>query len=320
LELTSDQKSELNITNDYRIDHCSGDQFNNIVSLEGELFVGWDGNGIKQEGMLPLSDEKMFLVSVSAGKELGGIFAESTSDSSGHWEMDHIPPGDYLLYSQVRDEPRHPQFRYMCQSNRDFSAVNGAVPVGGLDIHSLLGYSLSLNESQTMNFEFSHGFLTLPFPKGTPINTSATVDETAGTQYHCGDWHAEYCGMPGERGINFEMSIGTPIVAAAPGKVVSITGLRDGIGYGLTISHDEFTRFQPLSTYYDCMNEVEVSAGQEVYRGQKIGLSGFYYTPHLHFELFHSVGGEALDPYASLWNPNFALGYWTKINDPQFSV
>lgn len=53
-----------------------------LVSLEGELYVGWDGNGIKKEEYSPLSDEGMVLVRVGGGKN-PEIFAEATSDSSG---------------------------------------------------------------------------------------------------------------------------------------------------------------------------------------------------------------------------------------------
>jgi hypothetical protein len=286
-----------------------------LVSLEGELYVGWDGSGIKQEGMLPVSNEKMVLASLG-----GTIFAQTTSDSSGHWEIDDIATGDYLLYSEAGNRPRVPEFRYMCQSNKDFAPVGGTIPVGGGNYNAGLqgAYRLSLNESQKMNFEFSHGFLTLPFSKGIPIKINADVDESNGK---CADWMVAYCGMPYYPGIDFAMPVGTPVVAAAPGEVSFITD------NGVTISHHEFTRLDFLSTHYDCMSEVEVSMGQEVYRGQRIGLSGYPSGPHLHFEL--NLPGStptgigtvtALDPYASLWNPNYKLGYWTKINDPQFSV
>jgi hypothetical protein len=292
-----------------------------LVSLEGELYIGWDGSGVKQEGMPPLSDEKMLLASLG-----GTIFAQTTSDSSGHWRIDNIPTGDYLLYSEAGNKPRIPEFRYMCQSNKDFAPVGGTIPVGGGNYNAgfLGAHKLSLNESQEMNFEFSHGFLTLPFPKGIPIKINADVDENNGK---CGDWMGSYCGMPNEQGIDFGMPVGTPVVAAAPGEVIFITDNRPGIGIGVTISHHEFTRLDALSTHYDCMSEVEVSKSQEVYRGQRIGLSGYPSGPHLHFEL--NLPGStptgigtliARDPYASLWNPNYALGYWTKINDPQFSV
>lgn len=89
---------------------------------------------------------------------------------------------------------------------------------------------------------------------------------------------------------------------------------------------------------YGHMSKVEVSEGQQVYRGQRIGLSGENKSqpgPHLHFELDRGYWGTSkviasgalapnytpLDPYASSWKSDSdSIGYWTKKNAPQFSV
>jgi hypothetical protein len=307
-----------------------------LVSLEGELYVGWDGNGIKEEGMQPLSNEIMVLDSVS--KRLSGgivpdFVAKSTSDSSGHWEIDDIPTGDYLLHSNTPDVfsgRNNFQFRYMCQSNNDFRPVNGTVLIGGSygGQGTVDSYELSLDESQKTNFEFSNGFLTLPFLKGTPIKINAYVDESNG---NCENYLGKSCGgAPGYPGTDFAMPVGTPVVAAAPGKVESISG-DSSKGISVVISHEDFTAFEALSTHYNLLSEVEVSEGQQVYRGQRLGLSGEDKThpgPHLDFQLNRtsSAGSESeaplgiLDPFASTWNSRYGLGYWTKKNDPQFSV
>ena len=101
------------------------------------------------------------------------------------------------------------------------------------------------------------------------------------------------------------------------------------LGLFLVIDHSEFTGTEVLPTFYAHLSKVEVSEGQQVYRGQRIGLSGENRThpgPHLHFELdsvdYHGSSDYwPLDPYASLWKSDSeSIGYWTKKNDPQFSV
>jgi hypothetical protein len=301
-----------------------------LVSLEGDLYVGWDGNGIKQEGMKPLSNEGMFL-----GFNVGTIFQDfrgTTSDSSGHWEINDIPVGDYLLYADANPfSGTGTQFRYMCQSNKDFAPIGGSVPTAGGNYNAgnLGGYKLSSTESQKMNFECSNGFLTLPFPKGTPIKINAYVDEGNGRNYL-----NQSCGIAGSTGTLFAMPTGTPIVAAVPGKLVSIEEIGSN-GSTVVISHEEFSRFEAIFTAYDYLSEVEVSLDQEVYRGQRLGSSGKKKNdvePSLLFELTRATecGPEILDPYASSWNNSpsscsevqdlWDLGYWTKKNDPQFSV
>jgi murein DD-endopeptidase MepM/ murein hydrolase activator NlpD len=279
-----------------------------LVSLEGELYIGWDGDGIKQIGMQPLSNEEMVLVSIPGGGKNPEIFGEKTSDSSGHWQFDDVPTGYYVLYGQGNSG-----FDYMCQSNKEFAPVSGNSFAWG-------GYNLLLKESQKMNVEFSNGFLTFPFFKGTPINVSAYFDEGNDT-----NWLNEPNDDPGHQGTDFMMPIGTPVVAAAPGEIKYIVDM-GSLGLFLGISHYEFTRLELLSTLYAHMSKVEVSEGQQVYRGQRVGLSGqpSGEGPHLHFELDLGYHGSSdyvpLDPYASSWNSQYALGYWTKKNDPQFSV
>jgi murein DD-endopeptidase MepM/ murein hydrolase activator NlpD len=129
------------------------------------------------------------------------------------------------------------------------------------------------------------------------------------------------------------MPTGTPVVAAAPGKIVYLEEIGSQ-GTTVVISHEEFTRFEAIFTAYDYLSEVEVSLNQEVYRGQRLGSSGQSKTevePSLRFELSRTNECEItdiLDPYASSWNTKgscsitdlYDLGYWTKKNDPQFSV
>lgn len=95
----------------------------------------------------------------------------------------------------------------------------------------------------------------------------------------------------GHNGVDFGVNIGTPIMSAATGTVLG-TGNTDtscnGVSYGkwVLIRHSN-----GLSTLYAHLSVIQVSAGQIVSSGQKIGLSGntgYTTGPHLHFTVYAS--------------------------------
>ncbi len=95
------------------------------------------------------------------------------------------------------------------------------------------------------------------------------------------------------QGIDIAGPVGTPIVAAAAGRVV-FSGWNDGgYGYMVDILHPDgtITRYAHNSALY-------VRAGEEVSQGQLIaamGSTGYSTGPHLHFEI-RPNGGAAVDP------------------------
>ncbi|TVR65587.1 MAG: M23 family metallopeptidase [Gemmatimonadales bacterium] len=92
-------------------------------------------------------------------------------------------------------------------------------------------------------------------------------------------------------GIDISAPTGTPILAAAQGRV-TFAGRR--AGYGLTVIVDHGFGY---STLYAHASEVKVRAGQEVSRGDviaRVGRSGIATSPHLHYEVH--VGGRPVDP------------------------
>ena len=94
-------------------------------------------------------------------------------------------------------------------------------------------------------------------------------------------------------GIDLLAGYGTPILAAAGGKVTA-TGYADY--FGLRV---EVTDSYGLVEIYAHMEDVTVSVGQEVPQGQKVGLvgsTGLSIGSHLHFQL--EVGGLPADPGA----------------------
>src|SRR3954451_5573408 len=95
-------------------------------------------------------------------------------------------------------------------------------------------------------------------------------------------------------GMDIGAAGGTPIRAAAAGKVVLIQGAGASGGYG------NFTCLQhtaSMSTCYAHQSSIGVSMGQSVSQGQVIGQSGCTgrcYGPHLHFEV--RINGAVTDP------------------------
>lgn len=95
------------------------------------------------------------------------------------------------------------------------------------------------------------------------------------------------------RGIDIAGPIGTPIIAAAAGKVVTAGWSEDGFGNKVEIQHPDGT-----ITLYAHTSRVLTRVGARVRQGQQIaemGNSGFSTGPHLHFQI-HPGGKTAVDP------------------------
>ena len=95
-------------------------------------------------------------------------------------------------------------------------------------------------------------------------------------------------------GIDIGVPSGTPIRAAAAGRVALVQSAGASGGYG------NFTCIQhtgALSTCYAHQSSIGVSVGQSVSQGQVIGLSGctgLCFGPHLHFEV--RINGAVTNP------------------------
>ncbi len=96
-------------------------------------------------------------------------------------------------------------------------------------------------------------------------------------------------------GIDFGAGFGTPIRAAAAGRVVS-AGAMSGSGNVVVIDHGG-----GRGTLYAHQSGVAVAAGTQVQAGQVIGYvgaTGYATGPHLHFEV--RINGTPVDPMAYL--------------------
>ncbi|MGP4031301.1 peptidoglycan DD-metalloendopeptidase family protein [Pseudarthrobacter sp. 1C304] len=101
-------------------------------------------------------------------------------------------------------------------------------------------------------------------------------------------------------GIDFAAACGTPVYAAAAGKVFSAGWANDGGGNNVKISHG-VVQGNSLTTVYYHNVSVTVSPGQQVSQGQLIAYSGTTGNStgcHSHFETW--LNGRAVDPMGLL--------------------
>jgi len=113
-------------------------------------------------------------------------------------------------------------------------------------------------------------------------------------------------------GIDIVAELGTPIVAAAGGKIIwageglSKTTAPDDDPYGLAvvIQHDFGSDGRQIQTVYAHMARVDVVLGQQVEAGDQLGIvgtTGFTTGPHLHFEVRIENGEFFVTRNPELW-------------------
>ena len=93
-------------------------------------------------------------------------------------------------------------------------------------------------------------------------------------------------GFPGHNGVDFGISNGTPVLAAAKGTVDKVSFENGGYGNYVKIKH--INGATAYYTYYAHLMQASVAAGQNLEVGAVIGYSnntGASTGPHLHFGL-----------------------------------
>ncbi|OKH49783.1 peptidase M23 [Calothrix sp. HK-06] len=111
-------------------------------------------------------------------------------------------------------------------------------------------------------------------------------------------------------GIDIAGASGTPIYAAASGKVIKAGWDDWGLGNAITIQHSD-----GRVTVYGHNRRLLVNLGQQVNQGQiiaEMGSTGNSSGPHLHFEI-HTNKRTAVDPIAFLPLQNTATTNTTQI-------
>lgn len=143
-------------------------------------------------------------------------------------------------------------------------------------------------------------------------NSSSAIPFYIYKQYGAPVYYGEGC----HPGIDFEISQGTPIIAATDGEVSFVGDSDPEAVYrgGIFVRVQNATHFDLI---YAHLNKVYVEKGQLLKRGQLIGLSGASNdgVSHLHFGIC-KVGGSS-NKYSQTYDPEkFWLDGTPKCFDP----
>ena len=131
------------------------------------------------------------------------------------------------------------------------------------------------------------------------------------------DFHGGRQTYDGHWATDFILPIGTPVVAAAPGRVVRVAREYDRGGLHVSIDHG-----QGVFTDNAHLGRALVRVGEDMQRGQPVALSGAagldlllgfpWNPPHLHYNVW--LNGRPVDPFARLEEGELAM--WRNGNDP----
>ncbi len=133
------------------------------------------------------------------------------------------------------------------------------------------------------------------FPDDAQYAFSLRVLEDLGFDFERGrqdrSTHPFTGGAAMHSGLDFRGPIGTPILAAAPGRV-SFVGAKSGYGNVVEVDHGQgiMTRYAHLSGFTSKVG-AQVAAGQQI---AKMGSTGRSTGSHLHFEV--RLNGVAVNP------------------------
>ncbi len=219
------------------------------------------------------------LVEIDELVRIAGLFEGSLSDTLNRLDL-NAPTGqleqtvsvgdlsDVANLQQVRDgQPGEVQDLQQVRSNLE-QAINPISEIGRL-------------------LETQEDLLT-SIPTYWPVGGRSLVTMEFGPNVHPirGGWYMH-------RGIDIWGPLGTPILAAANGRVVD-TGFDQISGYGFYVIIDHAFGF---TTRYSHLSRILVEKGEEVVQGQRIGSlgsTGFSTGPHLDFVL--TLGDQVIDP------------------------
>lgn len=134
------------------------------------------------------------------------------------------------------------------------------------------------------------------------------------TQVH--DFRGRGLSYDSHNGTDFAVPPGTPVVAAAPGRVVSLRSEYNRGGLKLAIDHGG-----GLLTSSNHLARALVRVGDVVARGQQVAISGYsgldalvsfpWVAPHVHYNA--SLGGQLVDPFAAREGEVGAASLWRSV-------
>lgn len=111
-------------------------------------------------------------------------------------------------------------------------------------------------------------------------------------------------GDAGHMGLDVSEATGTPVIAAAPGRV-TISLYEPAYGNRVVIEHGTDSSGRRVQTLYFHLDARTVEAGEQVARGQQIGTLGetglLSSYPHLHFEYHREEAPGARQAEGNNW-------------------
>jgi murein DD-endopeptidase MepM/ murein hydrolase activator NlpD len=259
---------------------------------------------------------------VRAGDTLTGIAARTGVSMMTIWWANKLKSKDDLRIGQVLVIPPVDGLVVTVKAGDSLASLAAARKVDAADIIATNGLTdETLVIGQVLIISGARG-KAIPTPKPTkrPVVRVATVSRPTATrtgsrtnvrppaQYTGGAFAWPVAGgyisqyfSAGHPAIDIAADYGTGVKAAAAGTVIFAGWKSNGGGYQIWIAHGS-----GLSTTYNHLSSVAVSAGARVGRGSfigRIGSSGWATGPHLHFEVWHGAiwnGGYRVNPLAYL--------------------
>ncbi|QKV96801.1 transglycosylase family protein [Streptomyces sp. NA02950] len=232
----------------------------------------------------------------SSGKRSG---KSSGKPRAGHRAKRAVTSGSYTvvrgdtLSGIARRSSVHGGWRALYQANRQTIGANPHLirPGQRLAIPSVSGRTHLGAPRRATSAASRHTAVRKSAVRSHAAPVSGPVSAAYGTRG--GRWASGH-----HTGVDFAVPIGTPVHAAAGGKVVT-AGWGGAFGYQVVIRHTG-----GLYTHYAHLSAVSVRAGQTVEAGRRIarsGNTGNTTGPHLHFEVRTRPDyGSDVDPLAYL--------------------
>jgi murein DD-endopeptidase MepM/ murein hydrolase activator NlpD len=266
------------------------------TDLELTLFADWHGDGKQQPDEPTIKDVPVKITGFDTDYR-----AVLVADSDGRYWARNIPVG-----KQYRIAPKNDNFRYVANSNSQYTGIND------------YSYAVDSDEPR-LHLGLMEGFETLPVLERTKFTWDRYYDwdpspdrylwwngQSGDPRYIVdpnGGW------SPNEASIDYGMQIGTPVVAKAPGYVADIQLYQKNGLRSVHVLHQD-----NLFSFYDHISKSLVSIGDTVERGQIIaesGDSGDPGYPHLDSTLAINNRAITIDEFHPIWpvTPDKS-GYW----------
>ncbi len=206
-------------------------------------------------------------------------------------------------------------------------AFNGtALPVDKVPNWTKVGGKTRLKYNQIPVGDFiklpKYNLNTLQFPSDSLIwgNSNHDIIRNAKITYsvvYMGNYKLDHKEDVGSHlAVDIKLPEGTPIRSIANGKVVKKSMISNGFGHHIVIKHPNVPdpgnpgKRVTLYSAFNHMDQINVSEGQNVLKGQIIGTSGntgTSSTPHLHFQIDReSAGWHPYWPFS--WKDSRAAG------------